>query len=166
MSYTTWLSPYVFYIPTEMKSEDSTAVITITASGYDGIYPGEEQFYALDLDYLQTVSEILRTKAEHMSRSEITNQKACFEVEASEGEDLYVSIPHDNGWRITRNGEWLKVRLFGGCMYSIPLKEGKNVIEMTYHLPGLWVGILSTGIGVLLTFLGFWIEHRKKTSSR
>lgn len=166
MSYTTWLSPYVFYIPTEMKSEDSTAVITITASGYDGIYPGEEQFYALDLDYLQTVSEILRTKAEHVSRSEITNQKACFEVEASEGEDLYVSIPHDNGWRITRNGEWLKVRLFGGCMYSIPLKEGKNVIEMTYHLPGLWVGILSTCIGVFLTFLGFWIEHRKKTSSR
>ncbi len=62
MAYSGWLSPSVFYIPTENRGEGETAVVELSAVDRDGLEEGEEQFYALDLEVLEMVSDLARAR--------------------------------------------------------------------------------------------------------
>lgn len=153
--YSKWLSPSVFYIPT--NEEEETAWLELTASDYNGIRSGEEQFYALDLDTLGEATGALCNREADVI--DVRNGAARFEIEAKAGTYLYISIPYNSGWTVTNNGKETEYTLFADCMYSVVLEDGKNVIEMTYHLPGLRAGIASSCLGVLLT-VGISVGHR------
>jgi len=47
-------------------------------------------------------------------------------------------------------------------MYSIPLTEGKNQIELRYICPGIRAGILLSVSGILLTLLISLFEHKNR----
>ncbi|MCD7829281.1 MAG: YfhO family protein [Clostridiales bacterium] len=161
--YAMWLSPSVFYIPTE--SGDSSASVILNyenwenPNNYDSAIK-DEQFYILNLDKLTEVSETLTAQAADIIS--IQNGTAQFEVTASEGDDLLLSIPYDSGWTITLNGEKIEAELFADCLYSIPLQEGTNTIKMSYHVPYLTVGVVVTGVAIILVMLMFILRRRQK----
>ncbi len=158
MAYSKWLSPSVFYIPTENNGGVEYAAVELSTADRDGLKEGTEQFYALNLDVLGEVSDMLQTReVETMS---VENGKANFEVETDEEASLFVSIPYDRGWTVRNNGEEITSSLFAGCMYSIPLQKGRNYIEMAYHLPGEGIGLIGTGIGGLLILGMLLLEKR------
>ncbi|MCD8325941.1 MAG: YfhO family protein [Lachnospiraceae bacterium] len=132
-AYASWLSPSVFYIPTD--SGDSTATVAVK---YEENLFTDEQFYALDLDALALATEALSLRAADTSLVE--NGYAKFQVSAEDGESLYISIPYHQGWTITVNGEKVEPELFANCMMSVPLESGVNTIEMKYQVPGLKAG--------------------------
>lgn len=155
--YSCWLSPSVFYIPT--RENENYATITIKANTYDAIKEGTEQFYALDLQKLKYVTEILSEREAECI--EIENGYAHFEVDANENENLYISIPYDSGWTIILNGEKIQASLFGECFYSIPLQDGKNIIEMKYEVEFLKMGIIMSVLGVIGLVIIYKKERRK-----
>ena len=155
-AYSQWLSPSVFYVPTQ--SGDVSASVSVTAGDLNGFSYGREQFYALDLSELERVTEILSMQTSDII--EIQNGYVHIKT-CSDGEDrIYISIPYDKGWKISLNGHIVKPELFADCMYSIPLEIGSNEIEMTYSPPGLNAGIGSTFLGLGLLISCYLIESK------
>lgn len=157
--YSWWLSPSVFYIPS--TSGETFATVSIHSdNGYD-IKDQGEQFYALDLDALAAVSEEISARSVQQLQIENGHISVSCTAEDSDSQ-LYLSVPYDRGWKIYRNGQQITAGLLDNCMYSIPLSEGKNQIELRYTCPGIHTGIFLTAAGILLTLLIGFFEHKKR----
>lgn len=140
--YAKWLSPSVFYIP--VSGEYTAAQVRLTAA--QPLSVSDAQFYALDLERLdQAAQKILKTAAEKI---QVEDGYAKFEVSHAKAmEHLYLSIPYDDGWKVTVNGKPVQAE---ECMMSVPLQDGKNVVEMKYRIPYLGAGILFTIVGIVV----------------
>ena len=122
---------------------------------------GGEQFYALDLDALAAVSKEISGRA--VEEFQLENGHVSVSCTAADSSSLlYLSIPYDKGWKIYRNGQQITAGLLDNCMYSIPLTEGKNQIELRYTCPGIRAGILLSVSGILLTLLISLLEHKNR----
>jgi hypothetical protein len=143
-AYSRWLSPSVFYIPTNTGDDEVTIEIHAEKS-YD---IADIQFYAIDLEKFQSITD--KIAAGSVDSCEITNGYVKTITHTTESENLYLSIPYDDGWTITVNGEMVEPGLFGDCFYSIALEPGDNVIEMHYHIQYLKEGIIASILGILL----------------
>ncbi len=143
--YAKWLSPSVFYIP--VSGEYTAAQVRLTAA--QPLSVSDAQFYALDLERLdQAAQKILKTAAEKI---QVEDGYAKFEVSHAKAmEHLYLSIPYDDGWKVTVNGKPVQAEMFEECMMSVPLQDGKNVVEMKYRIPYLRAGILFTIVGIVV----------------
>lgn len=156
LAYAQWTSPSVFHIPAQ---PGSVATIEYSSQTSYDIPMEEVQFYALDLDLLGAVTEEI--SANVPDASSIQNGRISITVkDAGEGQNLFLSVPADDGWTITDNGENVETELVGECLYSIPLAEGANQIEMRYHIPWLTPGILVSVIGVLCVLLFGKLEKK------
>lgn len=156
--YSCWLSPSVLYVPTQ--SGDQEAQVELVSTKMDHMRPEKAQFYALDLEELGRVTQQLRQGA--VSSCQMENGFVRVEASAQEADELLqISIPYDKGWSVTRNGEPVEPQLLGDCMYVVPLEEGENVVEMHYQVPGLKVGVVLTGLGVVL-LAGYWMVSRRR----
>lgn len=153
--YAKWMSPGVFYIP--VKENDVTAYVQLLAE--NGWYVKSEQFYALNLDKLWEVTQQIAGKG--ADEIQVENGKADFAVhKAAAGENLYTSVPYDDGWKVMVNGEDVKPQLFADCFMSIPLQEGENVISMRYHVPALGAGMVLSLAGFALACFVWYRERR------
>ena len=156
--YAQWFCPDVFYIPTQLG--DTSAWVSIKTKNLKKVDFGNEQFYALDLKELKRVTDALSARA--AEKICVENGFAEFTATAAgDGERLYISIPCDAGWTITRNGETMEIDpeadVFEDCLYAIPLQAGENTIRMTYRVPRLklYVGVSVFGV-LLLAALELW----------
>lgn len=141
-AYACRLSPTVFYIP---DTGDAACEIEVKSDA-DNFDWDSVQFYALNLDVLQKCAEI----ANAHQVEDISIENGCVTVSVQkDNERLFLSIPADDGWTITLNGEPAQVELVGDCLYSIQLTEGTNNIRMTYHVRYLKSGILLSVLTVL-----------------
>ena len=140
--YAKWLSPSVFYIP--VKDRENGAVVRITSK--KELCIGKGQFYVLDLDCLAEASQLVCANAAEEILVENGYVKLVAD-NAAEGEYLYSSVPYDLGWQVKVNGEKVEAETFDGCIITVPLNSGKNVIEMEYHVPYLSLGIVMTIAG-------------------
>lgn len=154
-SYSDWLSMSVF--PIEKEMDETEVLVFFTAE--KGLAIVEEQFYALNLEALENAcAKISLNQPETL---QIKNGTVVCTVQGKEGEALYLSIPYEEGWEITRNGEAISAQSFAECMCSIPLTDGENRIEMQYHIPGMKQGILVSLLGIVC--LIFCCARQKKT---
>ncbi len=97
-------------------------------------------FYETDLSALKEISrEINQRAAKNLM---IRDGEISGTVEGREGDILFLSVPYENGWTVMRNGKEITPDIFAGCLMNIPLEEGENHIQMTYHIPGLTAGRL------------------------
>lgn len=157
--YSCWLSPSVFYIPVTSTGNNKKAVVEVKSGiSYDIKY-GEEQFYALNLDTLKEISKILSVNVP--DNIEIENGYVHINTKGHSNQEIYLSIPYDKGWKVYLNGKKISPGLAGECMYSIPLSEGNNNIEMVYHCRGLIPGIFVSIISIVLIIFTVIIEKKK-----
>ena len=124
----------------------------------------EAQFYLLDLSALEEASNLAKTKA--VTDYTLKDGYGRFTVEnAKAGESLFVSVPVEKGWTITRNGEKISCDIIGNALMSIPLENGQNTIEISYKVPFKDTGILVSALGLLLLFSVIAIETVNKNKS-
>ena len=151
--YSRWLSPSVFYIP--MKSSHGGGdlkLIRLTLKTKNGVFVKKEQFYALDLERLEKVTQRLQLGT--VAQFVYDKQDLEASVQGKKGQYLYLSFPYHNGWTILRNGKKVEPELFGNCMMTIPLLDGENIIQGHFTVPGLKAGIIIT-IMIALGLLTF-----------
>ena len=144
LGYAKWGSPSVFDIPIDEEAHTAEVVQT----GEYGVDVSEVQFYALNLDLFKEVTEELSAKAAKIN--EMKNGYVSIQTDAKQGEKLFLSIPTNDGWKITLNGKEVIPELISDCLMSISLKNGDNSIELTYRVPGLRTGAIVSLAGVLL----------------
>lgn len=152
--YACWLSPTVFYIA---NNEQSTCEIEVKAGSLD-FKMDSMQFYALNLNVLDQCAKIAnRSKVDDIS---IKNGYVEARVaDGEKGERLFISVPEDDGWKISINGEKANIKLVGDCLYSIELVDGVNELRMKYQVSYLKEGILTSSIALL--FLLMTIRNKR-----
>ena len=91
---------------------------------------------------------------------QIQNGEIHIEVNSNnEKEELFISVPYDEGWKISLNGNEIEPEIYANCMMMIPLDNGDNIIEMKYSLPYFKISLLISIIGIFI-FIGMIFYQR------
>ena len=69
---------------------------------------------------------------------------------------LYLSIPADDGWSLTVDGEKTRITAVGDAMIAVHLEPGLHAIALEYEAPGFSLGLKISVIS-LAVFLAFLI---------
>ena len=152
--YAMWASPSVFYIP----ADGNTAEITLTTEKELAIL--DAQFYALDLNLLQSVSK--KISADEASSLRMENGNVQCIVNGKADAALFLSVPYNSGWTVTRNGEPVEPQLFEDCLMLLPLVDGENEFVLEYRVPGLSLGIVISSLAFLALVLCGIRNHKRK----
>lgn len=146
-----------------VKTVDGSAELKLDFYTADGKV-ADAQIYQLDLDALNDAVSTMKNNA--ASRIDIRDGHCVFEVDSGfSGTSLFTSVPYHKGWTVTRNGREVTPDLTGDALMTIPLEDGKNVIEMTYHVPNKTAGIIMMSAGIVLLAGITFFENRKKKVS-
>lgn len=98
-AYTSWLSPSVFNIPVKSSS------VTVTLSNVSNPMSISAQFYQLSLANLRSLSRAIKYKSDVRKINISKGKIQVLVVAKKKNECLYLTIPYDNGWKITNNGK-------------------------------------------------------------
>ncbi|MDD7086269.1 MAG: YfhO family protein [Lachnospiraceae bacterium] len=73
-----------------------------------------------------------------------------------------LSVPYDEGWSATVNGQPARIYEVNGGLSGIAVPAGGAEIQMTFTPKGLKKGIVVSGIGVLLVLGIIVLDRRRK----
>ncbi|MBR4543131.1 MAG: YfhO family protein [Lachnospiraceae bacterium] len=80
---------------------------------------------------------------------------------------LFTSIPYDEGWEITVNGEKKEpLALLDGAFMGLELEKGNHDIVFQYHVPGLKNGAVISAASFLMLLILFGIDPKFKVIVR
>lgn len=70
---------------------------------------------------------------------------------------VFFSIPFDKGWTIVDNGQEVEPIIVQGGFIGLALEEGNHNIDFSYKPPGLYNGVMLTGLGLclLVIYIGY-----------
>ena len=163
--YSQFLSPSMVRIVSD--KDDVTVGIRFNQGSDPMSLVKDAQFYLLDLSVLKEASESANKNA--VSNYILKDGYGRFTVnDAKAGESMFLSVPAEKGWKITRNGNAVNPDVIGNALISIPLENGTNEIEISYKVPYMDSGIRFTILGLLIfaaiiTFENLNIRKPSKT---
>lgn len=104
-----------------------------------------------------------------MQDTVIENGYASGSVQANAGEILSTTIPYEEGWVVTVNGNPAQVVELFDCMMGVVLEQGTNQIEMRYTIVGFKTGIIISCFAATV-YIGFVVvncikKKRKKAET-
>ena len=99
--------------------------------------------------------------------AEADGRKVFAWISTTENGFAVLSVPYDEGWSATVNGQPARIYEVNGGLSGIAVPAGGAEIQMTFTPKGLKKGIVVSGIGVLLV-LGIIVldRRRKKVQAR
>lgn len=96
-------------------------------------------FMRLDADALQALSD---AAAQNAGWFIVKDGQVDGNIMAAEGrQTLYTSIPWDENWRATVNGDPAQPFVVAGGLLALPLAAGENIIELTFTPAGQGAGL-------------------------
>lgn len=120
--------------------------------------------YMMNEQLLKKVIDKL--SAQYMTNVEYDSTHLSGDLKMPERGRLILSIPYEDGWRITVNDEETEPALFGEVLMAFDLEAGEYHIEMHYVPTGKWAGIIvsivSVGIFALIMIGSRMLERRRK----
>ena len=87
-------------------------------------------------------------------------------METEAGGTLFLSIPYDEGWSITVDGEKKTAKKLFDAFMGIELSPGSHVIEMHYMPQGLKMGAAISLGSLAVLAAAFGISHARKQRER
>lgn len=102
----------------------------------------------LDIDKLEDLANLY---TDSTSNIVVNKNNINVTVQGNLGENLFITIPFDEGWKCSINREITVIEKTFDNFISIPLIEGENEIELTFKPKGLILGmIISLSIVILI----------------
>lgn len=154
-------TPYILDLGYKTVDEEITISLDCTnldnASGNYDIY-----CYSADDTVLKAGYKLLNSQSINItdfSETEITGT-----IKAKSNCVLYSSIPYDEGWTITVDGEKAETFAIGNSQLGIMLKPGIHEIKYKYSPKGLTIGCGISAV-TILTLSGLFVLKRKKRTS-
>ena len=95
--------------------------------------------------------------------SRFTGTSSGFSAEITLDSDNYVffSVPNDEGWRATVNGELTEIVTVNYGLCAVRCEAGDSTIEFTYHTPWLSAGAAVSALSIFF-FVLLSLRCRKK----
>lgn len=150
--------PTVFEIP---QNESLLANITYSTKEGNIVAP---QFYALNLNALQRLSQLANDKSVAIEDS--ANSRITMTCDADINDSLIISIPYDKHWNATVNNKPTNIEITAGCLMVVPLDDGSNTIVMEYvvdsWIPGLVMSLSAIAIMIILVWLQRFYQKRQQ----
>lgn len=124
----------------------------------------------LKFDYETYVSSCGKLRNNSCSTIEYLNNGLSAKYSSDKEDLLFISVPYENGWSATVNGEDVKIERASYGFIGIPVGKGNNEIKLKYSTPGLTSGC-TISMFFLLAFscycgLAFVKKKNKKTNLR
>ncbi len=117
-------------------------------------------FYSFDIEKFAEITDEIKAAAAEMLVFEDGYVEAVYEAEADER--ILFTVPYDDSWTITVNGEKVNAEKWADSLLCIPVTRGENVISMTYSAAGKVPGMIISTV----TFVGIltvYIFNKKKS---
>lgn len=128
----------------------------------DALEITESCFYYEDPDALKEWSDAASKLNVSVGKvNEITSSDLMFSTDSTKEETIVMSIPYEDSWRITCDGERIESAPVIEQLMSFQVPEGRHIIEMKYVPKGTGIGIVASIIGIIL-FTGQILYFRKR----
>lgn len=119
-------------------------------------------FYSLDLDLLKEFTDEIKTDSCELIRKS-GSRLAGFSDVVSEGQYMLTTIPYDDNWEITIDGEKAEAISAAVGLLAAELPVGFHAIELKYRPDG-WTQGAWISVGTLLIIAGYLVlKYRKKS---
>ncbi|HIT88818.1 MAG TPA: YfhO family protein, partial [Candidatus Merdenecus merdavium] len=125
--------------------EDNTRDIGITTYGYQ-----EEDYHRIIQAMSKNQMEITEQESDHVYGT----------IDVQEPGTLLLTVPYEEGWKITVDGKEVEKYAVGNSIIGIDLEGGEHVIKMNFVPEGLWMGSGISVISIAVFFL-FQVFERK-----
>lgn len=154
-------TPYILDLGYRTIDDEITISLDCTtADGSDGNF----DIYCCSIDKEILNAGYNKLKITSMNINEFSETKISGTVNAKENCVLYSSIPYDNGWTVTIDGEKAETFGIGNCQLGVMLKPGEHKIEYKYTPKGLIVGT-AVSAATLLSLIAYLIYKINKKDS-
>ena len=105
---------------------------------------------------------VTRLRSDSMVLSEFGETHLAGSINAGRDGLVYLSIPFDNGWNLSVDGQTAKRIVINGGMTGIYLKAGQHKIDLRYELRNVGKGTMMSFAGLILFVgLAFWTRKKK-----
>lgn len=155
---------YILDIGRHQKGEIISVDITIN-SGDSGYI----DFYAYGFDETEFKRGYDQLKADSLQVERFTDTEISGTVNAAENGVLYTSIPYDEGWTVTVDGEKVAKQdllAVGDALLAIPIGSGSHTVSFSYTPRGMYIGIgISVFALAVLILLLVWNRSGKRPFS-
>lgn len=161
-----YLGEAMYYIGTFHKGDTVTDYIPVNGVVSEGLLKMLcAEYYAAypDQGVLDEYSAKLKEKAgsiENLKDSHLVGH-----IDAEEDSRLFFTIPYDEGWTLTVDGEKVPLNKTADLFMSAPVSAGEHIYELTFFPKGMQTGIyISCGACILLLGLIIYniIDNRKR----
>lgn len=127
--------------------------------------PGMSHMDASEIDYDKPIEDMANAAVENSVKN-FTRDYHGFKCTTDYAKDTYVyfSVPNDNGWTATIDGQKASIIDSGGMML-LKVPQGQHSVEFNYQTSGLKAGIALSAIS-WAAFAGLWIFTAVKSKSR
>lgn len=116
---------------------------------------------ALTGEYLPNIpAQAEKLKGRGMTLTDFDTDRFSGTVTSEEDGVLLFTIAHDGGWRLFVDGEEVPLVKVAGYLSGAEISAGTHEIEMKYTVPGIILGGIISGVGVIV--LAVWIFIRKR----
>ena len=115
-----------------------------------------EYFYYEDFDALKNWYN--DTSEEKCELNKNTSSKLSGEIEVESDKQLVFSFPYEDEWNIKINGTEYSAEKSAGIFLSVPIKKGKNSIEINYKPAGKNIGMIISIISLILLIVDIIAE--------
>ena len=133
--------------------------LTVEAVGEGEIPPAPETvFYYEDGEALARCGEAL--KAGDCELSIPTASRLEVRTASDEDRTLVLTLPADEGWALTLDGEKQEIDTALNILMAVPLPAGEHTLTLRYTPPGLIPGVILTALS--LTALAVWEALRRR----
>ena len=139
-------------------------------SGRVGFYISFYQTGIYSFDELKVVEQsfdnykknIRNLKQDVLSDVIIKDNEINGKIELEQKKLLCLNIPYNNGWKIYIDGKGSSLQKVNYMNSGVFLEPGTHEIQLKYCTPGLQIGILITGVGIIILFGIVMLNYRKE----
>ncbi|MEG0404486.1 MAG: YfhO family protein [Anaerorhabdus sp.] len=120
---------------------------------------------------LEEISSYLKTSTSvNLENVQYGGNQLTGTVISDEKSFMVITLPFDEGWKVLVNGQEVKKYEVNGGFIGIPIEKGDNSIEMYFTPKGFKIGVMLSGVGLVLAGLLISFEliqnqKKKKESS-
>ena len=129
--------------------------------GLAGTYTFDNlRIYGVDPSFLEdTTAKLLTNGAQNILRE--TN-RISFSTQRDEPCMAFISIPYNENWSVTVDGEPAKLRNIQSGLCGVELPAGEHQVVMTYRCRPFWIGAAISGVTAVILLTYFLLPKKKK----
>lgn len=115
------------------------------------VYFTSPLFFSLDEEALARFNEKIQSMNENTAVARIGKERLSIDVECGEDRALFTSVPYEEGWTATIDGESLPVLTTANdTLMCFKIPSGKHKIELSFYPAGMKTGIILTVCGAAM----------------